>query len=72
MSGESLRRLDLSESMLSPPPTQDIRAPGNGGVSVQDGKENIGIINWALNTASLWKLIFANSVSMDAQPACNE
>jgi len=58
--------------MLSQPPTQDIRAPGNGGVSVQDGKENIGFINWALNTASLWKLGFANSISANAQPAYNE
>lgn len=58
--------------ILSPPPTEDIRAPGNGGVSVEDGKENVGIINWALNTASFWKLKFANSISVDAQPAYNE
>ena len=43
--------------MISPQrPTQKIRAPGNGGISVQGGKENIGIVDWTLNTVSLWKL----------------
>jgi len=42
--------------MISPPPTQEIRAPGNSGVSVQDGKENIGIVDRTLDIASFWKL----------------
>ena len=51
--------------MLSLPPAQEIRAPGNGGVSVQYRKENIGIVNWTLNTASLWELEFVKSISVN-------
>jgi hypothetical protein len=54
--------------MLSPPPTQEIRAPGNGRVSVQDREENIGIVDCTLNTASLWELKFVinKSISVNA------
>lgn len=71
MGRETLRELYQSEGslMLSPPPAQEIRAPGNGGVSVQYGEENIGIIDWTLNAAPFWKLKFAKSTGVNAQTA---
>ena len=53
---------------MSPPPTQEIRPFGNGLVSVER-REKILRINWALGTASIWKLKIVGSLNMNAQPA---
>ena len=49
--------------MLSPPPAQEIRPPGSRRGSVQ-GREQIGVVYWTLDTASLWKLKAGNQVSV--------
>ena len=49
--------------MLSPPPAQEIRPPGNSRSSVQ-GVEEIGVIYWALSTLSLWKLKTGKPISI--------
>jgi hypothetical protein len=58
--------------MLSPPSAYEIRPFGNGRVSVQVGKE-IGVVDWALNAAPLWKLKKrVKPISMYAQLAVRQ
>jgi len=49
------------------PSAQETRPFGDGCISVQDGEEDISLINWALNTASLWKLKAVKAVSTSVQ-----
>ena len=49
--------------MLSPPSAHEIRPFGGGRVSGQD-REEIGIVDWALNTASIRKLEKPSNLSV--------
>ena len=57
-----------NDSSMSSPSAHEIHPLGNGRVSAQSG-EDVGIVDWALNAGTSWKLRIGKPISMDDQPA---